>query len=358
MRYDFVVVGAGMFGASFARMAADKGKKVLVIDAKPHTGGMCHTEVLDGIVHHKYGPHVFHTNNEEIWDFVNRFAEWRQFTVRTKAFYQGRMYPLPFAMPLFHMLWGVVRPADAVARLEKAKVKIENPRNLREWALANLGHEIYEKFIHDYTVKQWGTEPDELPASILRRLPVRMTYDDSYFTDRWQAVPIGGYAPMFSRMLSGIEVKLGVDYFSDRDGFDRMGKVIYTGRVDRFFDYSLGELDFRTCTFDTKSMAGDYQGNPVVHYVERDYKFTRVIEHKHFSNPSAANTIVTWEYPGPAGREMDPFYPVNNEKNDALYARYCALGHKAVFAGRAGSYRYFDMCEVIAQAKQLVGCLS
>jgi UDP-galactopyranose mutase len=353
MAYDFVVVGAGMFGATFARMAADRGRKVLVIDTKLHIGGMCYTEPRDGVIFHRYGPHVFHTNSAETWAFVNRFARFRPFIVRTKAFYQKRVYSLPFSMMFFHQVWGVVTPEEARKKLIEVRIPIQDPKTVEEWALSQLGNEIYEKFIHHYTRKQWGRDPATLPAAILRRLPIRLTYDDNYFDDRWQGIPEGGYTPMFERMLEGIEVRLGVDYFDDRDAFERMGRVVYSGRVDRFFGYEHGDLEFRSCRFETRSVEGDYQGNAVFHYVEPEPPFTRVIEHKHFDDPSAQRSSVTWEYPFEGHRDDEPLYPVNDRRNGELYAKYAAMPKTAIFAGRLGSYRYFDMCEVIAQARKL-----
>lgn len=354
MAYDFVVVGAGMFGASFARMAADRGKKVLVVEKAGHIGGMCYTEEENGVIVHKYGPHVFHTNKQVTWDFVNRFAEWRQFMVRTKAILGRTVYTLPFCLSTFYQLWGVTTPAEARRKLDSVKVPIANPSTMEEWALSQLGEEIYRKLVYHYSRKQWGRDPKDMPASILRRLPIRMSFDDNYFTDRWQAVPIGGYTPMFERMLQGIEVRLKCDYFDDRESFDRLGQVVYSGRVDRFHGYTLGRLAFRGCRFERKVFEGDYQGNPVIHDLSPDVSWTRTIEHKHFSNPSAQVSPVTWEYPFECGADDEPLYPVNDPVNDSLYGSYAAIPRKAVFAGRTGSYRYLDMCEVIAQAAKLV----
>jgi UDP-galactopyranose mutase len=357
MAYDFVVVGAGMFGASFARTVADRGKKVLVIDRKPHVGGMCFTEIVSGVVVHKYGPHVFHTSNPAIWAFVNRFAEWRQFMVRTKAVLGQSVYTLPFCLSTFHQLWGVTTPQEARRKLASVRVPIENPANMEEWALSQLGEEIYSKFVYHYSKRQWGREPRDLPAAILQRLPIRMTFDDNYFVDRWQGVPAGGYTAMFHRMLEGIEVRLGCDYFEDRGAFDRLGQVVYSGRVDRFHDYALGRLSFRGCKFEQKVFSGDFQGNPVIHHLDPEVTWTRTIEHKHFENPGAESSPVTWETPFECDAADEPFYPVNDAANNALYDGYAALQRRAVFGGRSGTYRYLDMCEVIAQAWKLAGTL-
>lgn len=354
MGYDFVVVGAGMFGSAFARMAADRGRKILVVDKRPHIGGMCYTEDLQGVIFHKYGPHVFHTNRDDVWAFVNRFSEFRQFMVRTKALHKGKVYSLPFNLLFFHQLWGITTPSEARRKLEMVRVKIENPSTVEEWGLSQLGPEIYEKFVYHYTLKQWGRAPKELPAAILQRLPIRFTYDDNYFQDRWQGIPVNGYAPMFEKMLEGVEVRLGCDYFDDRAALDRAGKVIYSGRIDRYFDYCFGNLEFRSCRFEVHTFEGDYQGNATFHYPDPEYPFTRVVEHKHFERPNAKRSPVTWEHPFECGANDDPLYPVNDVKNNDLYERYRSLPSNAIFAGRLGSYRYFDMCEVIAQAKKMV----
>lgn len=358
MAYDYVVVGAGLFGATFARAVADRGKKVLLIDKRNHVGGMCYTERVNGILLHAYGPHVFHTDSDKIWNWISRFAEFYSFMVRTKATHQGRIYTLPFNLMTFHQLWGITTPADAKKKLEAVRVPIPNPTSLEEWALAQFGTEIYEKFILDYTKKQWGRDPKNLPASILKRLPVRLTFDDNYFDDKYQGLPVGGYTELFHRMLDGIEVRLGVDFFEDQQTFERMGQVIYSGRVDQFFNYCFGDLEFRSCKFDTKTMAGDYQGNPVMHYTEAQYPWTRVIEHKHFEKLAVDHTAVTWEYPFECDRLAMPLYPVNDKKNMTLYARYRELPTKVVFGGRLGSYRYRDMHHVIGEALALADSLS
>lgn len=358
MAYDYVVVGAGLFGSTFARAAADQGKKVLLIDKRAHIGGMCYTERVNGILLHAYGPHVFHTDSEKIWKWITRFSEFYSFMVRTKALHQGKIYTLPFNLMTFHQLWGITTPAAAKKKLEAVRVPIENPTSLEEWALSQFGTEIYEKLILDYTKKQWGRDPKNLPASILKRLPVRLTFDDNYFDDKYQGLPVGGYTELFHRMLDGIEVRLGVDFFEDQQTFERMGQVIYSGRVDQFFNYCFGDLEFRSCQFDTKTLDGDYQGNPVIHYTEARYPWTRVIEHKHFENPTVGHTLVTWERPFECDRISMPLYPVNDKKNMTLYDRYRQLTTKVVFGGRLGSYRYRDMHHVIGEALALADSLS
>lgn len=350
MPYDFVVVGAGLFGATLARELVDRGRKVLVVDKASHVGGACFTEVVEGVVVHRYGPHVFHTNDARIWNYVQRFSEFRQFMTRTKAIRNGRIYSLPFNLLTFHELWGVTTPAQAEKKLSEVRVNIQNPSTIEEWALSQFGEEIYSKFIRDYTKKQWGRDPSILPAAILKRLPFRLSFDDNYFDDRFQGVPVGGYTPMFERMLSGIEVKLECDYLDNRAELDALGNVVYSGRVDALYDYRYGELEFRTCRFDTQIKDGDYQGNAVIHHVEATERFTRVIEHKHFAEPRAPKSPVTWEYPEECGREGKPFYPINDARNQALYEKYAALGGPVILGGRLGKYRYIDMHQVIALA--------
>lgn len=353
MAYDYVVVGAGLFGSSFARAVTDLGKKVLVLDKRQHIGGMCFTERVDGVLVHAYGPHIFHTDSDKIWKWITRFAEFYSFMVRTKAIHQGKIYTLPFNLMTFHQLWGVTTPEEARKKLDSVRIPIQNPGSIEEWALSQFGPEIYEKFILDYTRKQWGRDPKNLPLSTLKRLPVRLTFDDNYFNDKYQGLPVGGYTEMFGRMLDGIEVRLGVDFFEDQPMFERLGQVIYSGRVDQFFNYVFGDLDFRSCKFDTKSMDGDYQGNPIIHYSEAAYPWTRVTEHKHLENPSLPRTLVTWEYPFECDRLSTPFYPVNDAKNMTLYDRYRQLPTKVIFGGRLGSYRYRDMHHVIGEALAL-----
>lgn len=350
MGYDFVIVGAGLFGATLARELVDRGKKVLVVDKAPYVGGACYTEEVEGVVVHRFGPHVFHTNDLRIWAYVQRFAEFRQFMVRTKAIHQGRIYSLPFNLMTFHQLWGVRTPGEAERKLKEVRFRIENPTTIEEWALSQFGEEITAKFIREYTRKQWGRDACDLPAAILKRLPFRLTFDDNYFDDRYQGIPVGGYTPFFLRLLEGIEVRLGCDYLENRDELDCLGQVIYSGRVDALFEYRFGDLEFRTCRFGTQVMDGDFQGNPVIHYVGAEQPFTRVIEHKHFEKPTAPRSPVTWEYPGECGREGQPFYPINDAGNQELYERYAALPSRVILGGRLGKYRYIDMHQVIAQA--------
>jgi UDP-galactopyranose mutase len=353
MSYDFVVVGAGMFGAAFARTAADRGRKVLVVEKRDHLGGMCHTEVREGIPFHSYGPHVFHTNDPDVWGFIRRFASFEPFAVRTKAFAKGRLWSFPVNLMTLYQLWGVTTPNEALRRLEAERVGTNPQDNLEDWVLATYGRELYETFFQGYTRKQWGRDPRTLPPSIAQRLPLRLTFDDNYFTDRFQGIPAGGYGPLFERMFDGIEVRTRCDFFSDRPTFERLGKVVYSGRVDEYYDWRFGPLAFRTCRFETELLEGDFQGNPVVNYCDLEVPYTRIVEHKHFSNPKSSKTLITREYPEECGMKGTPLYPVHDRENARLYGRYSELDTHAVIAGRLGSYRYFDMGEVIAQAWKL-----
>jgi len=351
MGYDAVVVGSGMFGSSVARSLADRGKKVLVVEKRDHVGGMCHTEKRDGIIFHKYGPHVFHTNDQAIWDWVNRFATFDQFSVRTKAVARGRLWSFPVNLMTLYQLWGVRTPKEAEEKLRAVRVPLASPANLEDWVLSVYGTEIYEIFYLGYTQKQWGRQPSKLPAAIAQRLPNRLSFDDNYFTDRFQGVPQDGYAALFEKMLSGIEVRTNCDFHSDRKTLESLGRVIYSGRIDEFFDYRFGELEFRTCRFETERLQGDFQGNPVVNYCDALVPWTRIIEHKHFSRQYRnGHTLITREIPGECGRTGVPLYPINDERNAGLYKQYAELKTDAIIGGRLGSYRYFDMCEVIAQA--------
>jgi len=356
--YDAVIVGAGMFGATLARELTDRGRKVLVIDKRLHLAGSCFTERIEGIAVGRFGPHVFHTNDERIWKYAQRFAQFLPFITRTKASHRGRLYSFPINLMTLYQLWGVRTPEEAKRKLEAVRHPIPNPANLEEWVLSTLGREIYETFIYGYTVKQWGREPSRLPASIVKRLPVRLTFDDNYFTDVYQGVPSGGYTPMFERMLEGIEVRLSCDYLTDRSVLDRMGQVVYSGRIDEYFDYCLGPLEFRTCLFENKVLEGDYQGNAVINYTDMEDQYTRIVEHKHFARVNSAKTVVTWEYPRSCGKEDAPLYPVNDQANMDLFDQYRRLPTRAIFAGRLGMYRYVDMHQVIAQAWRIADALT
>jgi len=358
MKYDFLIVGAGMFGATFARMAADAGKLCLVIDKRPHIAGNCHTEESGGIHIHTYGPHIFHCNDDDIWSFVNRFTEFNNFRNSPIAMYDGNVYSLPFSMYTFNQLWGVKTPEEARLKIEEQRLKLDRePENLEEQALCLVGRDVYEKLIRGYTVKQWQKDPKELPAAIIKRLPLRFTWDNNYFNDRYQGIPIGGYTEMFASMLKGIEVRLGVDYFADRLQLDAQAKkIVFTGRIDEFYDYRFGELEYRTLRFESDWLETEnYQGNAVVNYTEAAVPWTRIIEHKHFQpGNTAPNTFVTREIPDTWGRGKIPYYPINDSRNTAIYRLYKKLSDSedgVVFGGRLSEYRYYDMHQVIGSAR-------
>ena len=360
MKYDYLIVGAGLYGAVFAREAMDAGKKVLVIEKRDHIAGNVYSEKIEGIEVHKYGPHIFHTSDREVWNYVNRFAEFNRYTNCPIARYKDEQYCLPFNMNTFHAMWGVKTPQEAEAKIEEQRREagITEPKNLEEQAISLVGRDIYEKLIKGYTEKQWGRPCTELPAFIIKRLPVRLTYDNNYFNDLWQGVPTDGYTAMVRRMYDGAEIRLDTDYFSDRAGFDAIAdKTVFTGMIDQYFDGQLGTLEYRSLRFETEVLdCANYQGNTLVNYTEYEIPYTRCIEHKHFvlreqlDNPK---TVITREYPAAWKPGDEPYYPINDEKNDALYRKYRELAEKdpkVIFGGRLGGYRYLDMDKVIALA--------
>ncbi len=357
MKYDYLIVGAGLFGAVCAHELNKQGKKVLVIEKRKHIAGNVYTENHDGIQVHKYGAHIFHTNDKEIWDYVNSFSEFNRFTNSPLANYQGKLYNLPFNMNTFYQLWGTKTPAEAAAKIAEQRKEMEGkePANLEEQAISLVGRDIYEALIKGYTEKQWGRKANELPAFIIRRLPVRLTYDNNYFSDRYQGIPIGGYTKLVERMLDGIEVRLGVDYLKNHDQFSAQAKhIIYTGPIDEYFGYCYGKLEYRSLRFETERLDIDnYQGNAVINYTEREIPFTRIIEHKHFDFVETSHTVITKEYPSEWMEGDEPYYPVNDEKNMALFKQYRELAkgeENIVFGGRLAEYKYYDMHQVIASA--------
>ena len=359
-KYDYLIVGAGLFGSVFACEAAARGKKCLVIDKREHTAGNIYTEEAAGINVHKYGAHIFHTSDRKIWEYVNRFAEFNNYVNCPVARYKDELYNMPFNMNTFSKMWGVVTPAEAKAKIEeqRAAAAVDRPRNLEEQALSLVGRDIYEKLVKGYTEKQWGRRADELPAFIIKRLPVRFVYDNNYFNDRWQGIPIGGYTQICDKMLAGAEVRLGVDYFEHKKELDACAdKVLFTGMIDEYFGYVYGELEYRSLRFESEILDCDnWQGNAVVNYTEYEVPYTRIIEHKHFEFGTQPQTVITREYPATWKKGDEPYYAVNNEQNDALYARYKALADKeskALFGGRLGMYKYFDMDDTIAAALTL-----
>ena len=355
--YDYLIVGAGLYGAVCAREAVKAGKKVLVIDKRPHIAGNVHTEQIEGIHVHVYGAHIFHTNNRTVWDYVNQFAEFNRFTNSPVANYKGELYSLPFNMYTFNKMWGVVTPAEAEARIEEQKREagITEPKNLEEQAISLVGTDIYEKLIKGYTEKQWGRPCRDLPAFIIKRLPVRLTFDNNYFNALYQGIPMGGYTKMVENMLDGIEVRLNVDYFEHKDELDALAdKVIYTGPIDAYFGYQLGNLEYRSVRFETEVLdIPNFQGNAAVNYTDRETPWTRIIEHKWFEFGNQPKTVISREYSSEWKPGDEPYYPVNDERNGALYQAYKRLAdaeEKVIFGGRLGEYKYYDMDAVIASA--------
>ena len=361
--YDILIVGAGLYGAVIARRAMDAGKKVMVIDRRNHIAGNVYTEKIEGIQVHRYGAHIFHTNNKEVWNYVQRFATFNRFTNSPVANYHGELYSLPFNMYTFNRMWGVVTPEEAAAKIEEQRkaAGITEPRNLEEQAISLVGTDIYEKLIKGYTQKQWGRPCSELPAFIIRRLPVRLTFDNNYFNALYQGIPVGGYTAMVEKMLEGTEVRLGVDYLEDRESWNAQAeKVIYTGAIDEYFGYRLGYLEYRSVRFETQTLdKPNFQGNAAVNYTDSDTPWTRIIEHKWFEFGKDAQgndlpkTVISREYSTEWKPGDEPYYPVNDDKNTALYGRYKDLAsreERVLFGGRLGEYRYYDMDQVIASA--------
>lgn len=359
-KYDYLIVGAGLFGAVFAQQAKKNCKKVLVIDKRDSVAGNIYTEEVEGINVHKYGAHIFHTNDKEVWDFVNSFATFNRYTNSPVANYKGELYSLPFNMYTFNKMWGVVTPEEAAQKIEEQKKSagITEPKNLEEQAISLVGTDIYEKLIKGYTQKQWGRPCTELPSFIIKRLPVRLTFDNNYFNALYQGIPMGGYTKMVENMLDGVEVKLGCDYLKHKSELDALAnKVIYTGAIDAYFGYKLGALEYRSVRFETEILdKPNYQGNAVVNYTDAETPFTRIIEHKFFEFGTQPKTVISREYSSEWKLGDEPYYPVNDEKNGNLYAKYKSLAEKeksVIFGGRLGEYKYYDMDAVIASALAL-----
>lgn len=357
--YDFLIVGAGLFGAVFAQEAKKAGKKCLVIEKRGHIAGNIYTKEVEGIQVHEYGAHIFHTSNQEVWGYVNQFAEFNRYTNAPVANYKGEIYNLPFNMNTFHKLWGVASPKEAKEKIESQKREraVGRPKNLEEQAINLVGPDVYEKLVKGYTEKQWGRRATELPAFIIKRLPVRFTYDNNYFDDNYQGIPIGGYTKMVEKMLEGTEVRLNKDFFAQREHYQGLaGAVVYTGMVDEYFGYCFGELEYRSLRFESEVLEEEnYQGNAVVNYTEYEVPYTRVIEHKHFEYGTQPKTVVTREYPKAWNKGDEPYYPLNDEKNAELYGRYQELARKegnVIFGGRLGQYKYYDMDDTIEAALQ------
>ena len=359
MKYDYLVVGSGLYGAIFAHEAKAHGKSVLVVDKRPNIAGNIYTERIEGIHVHKYGAHIFHTNNKKVWNYITRFAEFNRFTNSPVANYKGELYSLPFNMYTFNKMWGVVTPEEAAAKIEEQRREITHePQNLEEQAISLVGRDIYEKLIKGYTEKQWGRDCKDLPAFIIKRLPVRLTFDNNYFNALYQGIPIGGYTKMIANLLDSIEVRLNTDYLADKTELDALAdKVVYTGPIDAYFDYKLGALQYRSVRFETETLdIPNYQGNAVINYTDAETPYTRIIEHKHFvfgSTEPGTKTVISREYSAEWKPGDEPYYPVNDAQNGALYEQYKALADaegKVLFGGRLGEYKYYDMDRVIESA--------
>jgi UDP-galactopyranose mutase len=358
VRYDYLIAGAGLYGATFAHQMTQAGMRCLVIDRRSHTGGNVYCETIEGIVVHKYGAHIFHTSDKKVWDFVNQFVPFKRYTHSPIANYKGNLYNLPFNMNTFYALWQVRTPEEARSQIRQQCVErgIETPRNLEEQAISLVGTDIYERLIKGYTEKQWGCKASELPAFIIKRIPVRFTFDNDYFDDLYQGIPAGGYNRLIDKLLSGIEVKTGTDFFRDRAEWSAIArKIIFTGEIDKFFDYALGHLEYRSLRFEEEILdMPNFQGCAVMNYTDAETPYTRIIEHKHFESGQQPQTVITREYPQ-TGRRVDaePYYPVNDEKNNRMYFEYKKIAAQypdLVFAGRLGEYQYYDMDKVIASA--------
>ena len=362
MTYDFLIVGAGLFGSVFAHEAGKRGKRVLVVDKRPHIGGNIYTKEIAGIQVHQYGAHIFHTSNEKVWNYINQFAVFNRYTNSPIARYKDELYNMPFNMNTFHAIWGVRTPQEAREKIQEQirEAGITEPHNLEEQAISLVGRDIYEKLVKGYTEKQWGKRATELPAFIIKRLPVRFVYDNNYFNDTYQGIPIGGYTQIVEKMLAGAEVRLNTDFLENREELSAMAdRIVYTGMIDAYYDYCFGELEYRSLRFETEVLdTENYQGNAVVNYTQYEIPYTRIIEHKHFefrcqNGTDNPQTVITREYPHVWSHGDEPYYPMNDEKNNAIYEQYRSLAEKeekVIFGGRLGVYRYFDMHQIVEAA--------
>jgi UDP-galactopyranose mutase len=353
--YDYVIVGAGMFGSVFAQQAMENGSTCLVIDKRSHIAGNCYTEKIRNIDVHKYGAHIFHTNDERIWNYINRFTRFNNFTNRVKVRNGDDLYSFPINLMTLNQMWGVKTPSEAKKILDQKRINIENPSNLEEWICSQVGEEIYKKFVYGYTKKQWNRHPRDLPSSIIKRIPIRMTYDDNYFDDRFQGIPVDGYTSAFKNMLEGADIVLGVNYFDNKEYYNSLArkKIVYTGAIDEFYEYKFGQLEWRSLRFENEIIDDfDFQGNAVVNYTEESVPFTRILEHKHFNLKNQKNTVITREYPQDWDKTKEKFYPVNDKKNSTLLKEYKSLidEDKYIFGGRLADYKYYDMHQVIGSA--------
>lgn len=372
MPYDYLIVGSGLFGATFAHFANKTGRHCLVIDKRPHLGGNVYCEEVGGIRVHKYGAHIFHTSNKDVWDFVNAIVPFNRFTNSPVAYYKGELYNLPFNMNTFHQMWGVITPEEAKAKIEEQRTEakaamtaacIDEPRNLEEQALLLVGRDIYEKLVKGYTEKQWGRSCTELPAFIIRRLPVRLIYDNNYFNDKYQGIPEGGYNCLINGLLKGVETRTDCDFFEEREKWESIAeKIVFTGKIDEFYGYRFGKLEYRTVSFEQEDLpCPNFQGNAVINFTDREVPYTRIIEHKHFEAFGQAvydnpHTVISREYSKEWKEGMEPFYPVNDERNNSLFLKYKALADmepNVIFGGRLAEYKYYDMAPIIEKVMQM-----
>lgn len=359
-KYDYLIVGSGLFGSVFAREMTNYGKKCLIIEKRNHIGGNVYTENIDNINVHKYGPHIFHTSDEKIWKYVNKFIEFNNFKYEPIANYKGEIYNLPFNMNTFNKMWGVISPDEALKKIESQKLKLKNPKNLEEFCLSTIGDDIYKKLIYGYTKKQWGREPKELPVFIIKRLPLRFNYDNNYFKDKYQGIPIGGYTKLMENLLENIEIRLKINFIENKEYFESLSeKIVYTGKIDEFFNYEFGELEYRSLNFKNEFLELDnFQGNAGVNYTDFDTPYTRIIEHKHFEFIKNKNTIITKEFPEFFNKKNEAYYPINDDLNNKKYNLYRKKSYeikdKYIFGGRLAEYKYYDMHQVIGSALNLV----
>jgi UDP-galactopyranose mutase len=360
MLYDYLIVGSGFFGSVFAYEMAKLGKDCLVIEKRDHIGGNVFTENLNGINVHKYGAHIFHTNDKEVWDYLNQFAEFNRYTNSPVAIYKDELYNLPFNMNTFYKMWGCKTPEEAKKIIEKQKnnENIQNPKNLEQQAISLVGRDIYEKLVKGYTEKQWGKKCSELPSFIIKRLPVRFTYDNNYFNDKYQGIPIGGYTQIIEKLLKNVKIKLNTNFFTDKEKWENItNKIVYTGMIDKYYDYCYGKLEYRSLKFESETKnIENFQGNAVINYTENSVPYTRIIEHKHFENTKTNKTIITKEYPIKYKKNEEPYYPINDDKNTKIYKKYEKLAKKEeniIFGGRLAKYKYYDMWEVVKEALKI-----
>jgi UDP-galactopyranose mutase len=360
-KYDYLIVGCGIFGIVFAQRMSKSGKKVLIIEKREHIGGNCYTENIEGISVHKYGPHIFHTDNSIVWEYINHFACFNSFVNRPKVLYKSQLYSFPINLMTLYQLYGTKTPLEAKRKLKEVIIHKKSPKNLEEWIMSQVGKDIYEIFIKGYTRKQWNRDPKDLPISLIKRVPIRLDFNDNYFNDKYQGIPVGGYTKMFEKMLKGIETILNTNYFEQKSYWDSITKtIVYTGKIDEYFDYKYGHLEYRGLRFETEVKKGDYQGNAIINYTEEDVPYTRIIEHKHFEFGNQPRTVVTREIPTECGVDDIPYYPINTKRNVDLYKRYKQEAEKEInllLGGRLATYKYLDMDDVILSALQTVKVL-